>query len=83
MQLWTKFCRDLESAGQQVLSSGLQTSDTERAEGLRYLTRLLRVGLDMHLEHGDAAFPSFYQASHAYPALTDTALAVSGALCLL
>jgi len=65
MQLWTKFCRDLESAGQQVLSSGLQTSDTERAEGLRYLTRLLRVGLDMHLEHGDAAFPSFYQASHA------------------
>lgn len=64
-QLWSKFCRDLESAGQQVLSSDLQTSETERAEGLRYLTRLLRVGLDMHLEHGNPAFPSFYQASHA------------------
>jgi len=64
-ELWTKFCRDLERAGQQVLSSDLQTSETERAEGLRYLTRLLRVGLDMHLEHGDPAFPSFYQASHA------------------
>jgi len=63
--LWTKFCRDLEAAGQHVLSSELQTSETERAEGLRYLTRLLRVGLDMHLEHGDPAFPSFYQASHA------------------
>ncbi len=64
-ELWTKFCRDLDAAGQQVLSSDLQTSETERAEGLRYLTRLLRVGLDMHLEHGDPAFPSFYQASHA------------------
>jgi len=63
--LWTKFCRDLEAAGQQVLSSDLQTSETERAEGLRYLTRLLRVGLDMHLEHSDPAFPSFYKASHA------------------
>ncbi len=63
--LWTKFCRDLEAAGQHVLSSELQTSETERAEGMRYLTRLLRVGLDMHLEHGDPAFPSFYQASHA------------------
>ena len=63
--IWTKFCRDLEAAGQQVLSSDLQTSEMERAEGLRYLTRLLRVGLDMHLEHGDPAFPSFYQASHA------------------
>jgi len=63
--LWTKFCRDLETAGQQVLSSDLQTSETERAEGLRYLTRLLRVGLDMHLEHANPAFPSFYQASHA------------------
>jgi len=62
---WAKFCRDLEAAGQQVLSSDLQTSETERAEGLRYLTRLLRVGLDMHLEHGDPAFPNFYQASHA------------------
>jgi len=64
-ELWSKFCRDLEAAGQQVISSDLQTTETERAEGLRYLTRLLRVGLDMHLEHGDPAFPSFYQASHA------------------
>jgi len=63
--LWKKFCRDLDAAGQQVLSSDLQTNETERAEGLRYLTRRLRVGLDMHLEHGDPAFPSFYQASHA------------------
>jgi len=64
-QLWSKFCADLEKAGQQVLSADLQTTDNERAEGLRYLTRLLRIGLDMHLENGDPKFPSFYQASHA------------------
>jgi len=63
--LWQKFCADLEAAGAHVLDADLQTSEIERAEGLRYLTRLLRVGLEMHLEHGDAAFPSFYQASHA------------------
>lgn len=64
-ELWTKFCRNLEAAGQHVLSSDLQASETDRAEGLRYLTRLIRVGLEMHLEHGDPACPSFYQASHA------------------
>jgi hypothetical protein len=64
-ELWSKFCRELEAAGQQVLSSDLQTTETESAEGVRYLTRLLRVGLEMHLEHRDPAFPSFYQASHA------------------
>jgi len=63
-KLWSKFCRDLDAAGQHILSSDLQTTETERAEGLRYLTRLLRIGLNMHLEHDDPAFPSFYQASH-------------------
>ena len=63
-QLWRKFCADLEHAGQHVLGSHLPTTETEKAEGLRYLTRLLRIGLDMHLENADPAFPSFYQASH-------------------
>jgi len=63
--IWTKFCRDLEAAGTQVLSSDLAASDLDKTEGVRYLTRLLRIGLDMHLENADPAFPSFYQASHA------------------
>lgn len=63
--LWSKFCADLDAAGQQVLESGLAASDLDSAEGVRYLTRLLRIGLDMHLENADPAFPSFYQASHA------------------
>ena len=36
----------------------------EQAEGLRYLSRLLRISLDMNLENADPAFPYFYQASH-------------------
>lgn len=48
-----------------MLSADLATTELERLEGLRYLTRLTRIGLDMHLENADPAFPSFYQASHA------------------
>ena len=36
----------------------------DEAEGYRYLTRLLRLGLEMHLEHGSARRPSFYSLSH-------------------
>ncbi|MEP3890579.1 MAG: DUF1214 domain-containing protein [Hellea sp.] len=64
-KLWNAFCRNLEAAGEQVLNSDLAASDLDETEGVRYLTRLLRIGLDMHLENADPAFPSFYQASHA------------------
>jgi hypothetical protein len=64
-ELWRKFCRNLEASGEQVLNSDLGTSELDDAESIRYLTRLLRIGLDMHLENADPAFPSFYQASHA------------------
>jgi len=63
--IWQQFCADLNAAGQHVLSADLASTEREKAEGLRYLTRLLRVGLDMHLEHADPVLPSFYQASHA------------------
>lgn len=63
--VWKAFCRDLEAAGERVLSSDLAGSKIDSAEGARYLTRLLRIGLEMHLENADPAFPSFYQASHA------------------
>ncbi|NNC38091.1 MAG: DUF1214 domain-containing protein [Acidimicrobiales bacterium] len=63
--IWRKFCRDLEAAGDSVLSSDLAASPLDEAEAVRYLTRLTRVGLDMFLENADPAFPSFYQASHA------------------
>ena len=63
--LWADFCQKLEAAGEQALNSDLISSELDKIEGVRYLTRLLRIGLDMHLENADPAFPSFYQASHA------------------
>lgn len=64
-ELWQRFCRELEQAGHAVISSDLTQDATQQAEGLRYLTRLTRIGLEMHLENADPAFPHFYQASHA------------------
>jgi hypothetical protein len=62
--LWRDFCRRLENAGDIVLNAPQAASELDRAEGFRYLTRLLRVALEMHLEWADPDFPGFYQASH-------------------
>ena len=64
-KLWKEFCNQLEISGEQVLESSLATNKLDKAEGIRYLTRLLRIGLEMHLENSNPEFPSFYQASHA------------------
>lgn len=53
---WEHFCDTLKTAGSIVLA---RTPDNEidRAEGFRYLTRLLRMGLKLCLEHADPAAP--------------------------
>ncbi len=62
--LWREFCRRLEQAGDIVLGAAPAANELDRAEGFRYLTRLLRVALEMNLEWADPDFPGFYQASH-------------------
>lgn len=61
---WQRFCDDLNRAGQQILRPETPLTEHDRAEGFRYLTRLLRIGLDMHLEYADPAFPGFLTPSH-------------------
>jgi hypothetical protein len=61
---WREFCRALEAAGAAILREGTPASELDRAEGIRYLTRLLRAGLDAQLEHGDPRFPAFFQLSN-------------------
>jgi len=63
-ELWTRFCDDLKAAGQQVLADGAPTDDLTRAEGFRYLTRLLRLSLEKNIEYNDPGFPQFYSLSH-------------------
>lgn len=59
---WQAFCDGLRQLGELV--EGAAEGDLERAEGYRYLTRLLRLALEMRLEHGNADNPSFYSLSH-------------------
>jgi hypothetical protein len=62
--MWRDFCHRLEKTGELILGAAPAASELDRAEGFRYLTRLLRVALEMNLEWADPDFPGFYQASH-------------------
>ena len=61
---WDEFCDALKRAGQQIQRAEAPAGELDRAEGYRYLTRLLRIGLEMHLEFADPDFPGFLAPSH-------------------
>ena len=54
---WADFCDALKETGKLVDSEKAPQDAFNRAEGYRYLTRMLRAGLESFLESGDAAFP--------------------------
>jgi hypothetical protein len=62
--VWEEFCETLRRAGRQILRAEAPATALDRAEGFRYLSRLLRVGLEMHLEYADPEFPGFLVPSH-------------------
>lgn len=63
-EAWRNFCAELASLGDMILDPANPSNPVDRAEGYRYLTRLLRLGLEQHVEARDASFPFFYQLSH-------------------
>jgi len=63
-EIWTAFCDELKAAGGEILAEGTPGDDVSRAEGFRYLTRLLRLSLEKHIEFGDPRCPQFYSLSH-------------------
>ena len=63
-EAWRNFCAELASIGDLVLDPSNPANPIDRAEGFRYLTRLLRLGLEQHVEARDPSFPFFYQLSH-------------------
>ncbi len=61
---WSDFCDGLKAAGETVLRAGTPATPLDRAEGWRYLTRLLRAGLEAQVEFGDPRYPGLYQLSN-------------------
>ncbi|MBE9538551.1 MAG: DUF1214 domain-containing protein [Proteobacteria bacterium] len=57
-ETWADFCDALKEAGELVNAEAAPIDAFTRAEGYRYLTRMLRAGLESFLEFGDSSFPS-------------------------
>jgi len=56
---WREFCDLLAKAGDVLVREDLETTPFDRAEGLRYLSRLLRAGLVSFVEGTGPAHPVF------------------------
>ena len=54
---WEDFCEALKQAGRQLIRPDLPLGEIEAAEGLRYLSRLVRTGLERHVVAADPAAP--------------------------
>ncbi|RJG09110.1 DUF1214 domain-containing protein [Pseudomonas cavernicola] len=63
-QTWSTFCDALKRSGEQILRPEAPADAQTRAEGFRYLSRLMRIALEMHVEFADPDFPGFFSPSH-------------------
>lgn len=61
---WDEFCDTLKAAGASLTFPGAPTDPFNQAEGYRYLTRLLRAGLEAFIEHADAQAPILHRVVH-------------------
>jgi hypothetical protein len=62
-ETWEAFCEDLKQAGSQLIREDHPLSELDAAEGLRYLSRMLRTGLERHVEGADPADTFLYPLS--------------------
>lgn len=61
---WSEFCRALDEVGQLVLDPRAPADPLDRAEGYRFLMRLVRYGFEGFLEYNDPLFPRLHRGSH-------------------
>lgn len=61
---WDEFCDALKDAGKIIQSPKAPKDAFDQAEGYRYLTRLLRGGLESFLEFRDPEFPQLRCPAH-------------------
>lgn len=63
-KLWGDFCDGLKACGERILTDATPADALTRAEGFRYLTRLLRLSLEKNIEFDNVDYPQFYSLSH-------------------
>lgn len=56
-QVWADYCDTLKRTGEYLLQSGVPLDDFNQAEGLRYLTRMVRAGLESIVESSEPQTP--------------------------
>lgn len=61
---WESYCDALKQAGAVLRRPEAPQDDFNQAEGVRYLSRLARLGLEMLVEGGTPDFPVFMVPSH-------------------
>jgi hypothetical protein len=61
---WSEFCDHLKAAGNVLLSPGAPGDPFQQAEGIRYLSRLTRAGLEAYLEYQDPLYPELRRMVH-------------------
>jgi len=61
---WSEFCDQLKSAGNVLLYPGAPRDPFQQAEGVRYLSRLTRAGLEAFVEYNDPVFPVLRRMVH-------------------
>ncbi|HYB98664.1 MAG TPA: DUF1214 domain-containing protein [Candidatus Limnocylindrales bacterium] len=61
---WRRFCRQLEAAGEPIFANEHATDALSRAEGTRYLTRLVRAALETFVEFADPMAPVLRRTVH-------------------
>ncbi|MCX4240703.1 DUF1214 domain-containing protein [Paraliomyxa miuraensis] len=61
---WEEFCDALKAAGASLSFPGTPRTVLDRAEGIRYLSRLTRAGLEAFVEHADPAAPVLHRVVH-------------------
>jgi len=61
---WAEFCDTLKAAGSAVATSGAPRDALNQAEGYRYLSRLVRAGLEAFVEYADPKAPVLRRMIH-------------------
>lgn len=61
-EAWSRYCRSIEQTGLDALRASMTADEIDLAEGLRHLTRMVRLTTNGPLERFDAQHPYFWRA---------------------